>query len=124
MSFSALYEQIAQAVSEKYGVPYADVLKACKSVEKSSVSISTDAVSPIQASGAVVKEAPKEESPTDVDEVCQHVFQRGKKKNERCVRAARAGTSRCSSHSVEEDADSPVETEVKKKSKKIPNKKP
>jgi hypothetical protein len=51
MSFSALYEEIARTISSTYGVPYADVLKACQGVEKSSAGISTDPASPI---GAVV----------------------------------------------------------------------
>ena len=126
MSFSALYEEIARTISSTYGVPYADVLKACQGVEKSSAGISTDPASPIGAVVSAKKEkavrvpkdaapkgaAPKDKVPKDkvpkgkgaakpekkVHEVCQHIFQRGKNKDTQCTRAVRDGSDRCSSH--------------------------
>ena len=67
MSFSALYEEIARTISSTYGVPYADVLKACQGVEKSSAGISTDPASPIGAVVSAKKEkavrVPKDAAP-------------------------------------------------------------
>lgn len=116
MSFSALYEEIARTISSTYGVPYADVLKACQGVEKSSAGISTDPASPIGAVVSAKKEktvrVPKDTVPKytvpkgkgstkpekKVHEVCQHIFQRGKNKDTQCTRAVRDGSDRCSSH--------------------------
>ena len=116
MSFSALYEGIARAIANKYGVPYADVLKACQSIEKSSVGISADAGSPIQPSGATVltKKVSGKNGPSNVKDksakkvsgekqVCRHIFQRGKNKGMNCIRPVHAGSDRCSTHSQSEE---------------------
>jgi len=141
MSFSALYEQIARTISTTYGVPYADVLKACQRVEKSSVGISTEDASPIHtiaASSSVVSKKAHgtkgKASEKGAQEVCKHVFQRGKNKDERCTRPVRDGSDRCPSHcgtsSGEEPKDQVFQPEGavgKNKGKgknKIPNKKP
>jgi hypothetical protein len=153
MSFSALYEEIARTISSTYGVPYADVLKACQRVEKSSVGISKDTESPEvpKGKGPKGKVAKPEKK---VHDVCQHIFQRGKNKNAQCTRAVRDGSDRCSSHGgtshggtshgeeikntypvstdpvsdshqeSHQESDEEVVVDKKKSKKKIPNKKP
>ena len=153
MSFSALYEEIARTISSTYGVPYADVLKACQRVEKSSVGISKDTESPEvpKGKGPKGKVAKPEKK---VHDVCQHIFKRGKNKDAQCTRAVRDGSDRCSSHGgtshggtshgeeikntypvltnpvsdshqeSHQESDEEVVVDKKKSKKKIPNKKP